>query len=203
MKYLDFRNALKPRLVFNLSDIRKISDNFDRRRLVEWQDAGYITRIRNGHYCFTDFEATELSLFYLANNIYSPSYISLQSAMSYYNLIPEAVFSIVSVSTLKTNYFGTTYSPFVYKNLKHELFFGYKLFKTNNFTIKIAEPEKLILDLCYFNKPKNELDFESLRISQERCIELINFDVLNSYLKIYNSSIMNKRVEMFKNYLYA
>ena len=38
----------------------------------------------------------------VANKIYSPSYISLETALSYYGLIPESVYALTSVSTRKT-----------------------------------------------------------------------------------------------------
>ena len=171
MKYLEFKEALKNKTVFNYSDIRKVAPAFHRKRLVEWQKAGYITKIRNGYYCFADQVLSEPFLYYLANQLYKPSYLSLASALSFYNLIPEGVFSISSVGTLKTTLFNTAYGRFEYRSIKPSLFFGYRLANMNSFTIKIAEPEKMILDYCYLMKPENVTDFESLRINKEALIQ--------------------------------
>lgn len=203
MKYLKFREILKNKIIFTYNDIRKVAPNFQRRRLVEWQKAGYIIKIRNGYYCFSDLEKSEGLLYYFANQLYKPSYISLVSAMSYYNLIPEAVFNITSVGTLKTNLFDTPYGRFEYKNIKPSLFFGYKLIPTSNFTLKIAEPEKMILDYCYLIKPKSKLDFESLRINKDEIIRIISMAKFDAYLSLYNSPIMFHRAGIFKSYINA
>ena len=203
MKYLDFREALKKKFVFTSNDIRKIDPGFHRRRLVEWQKAGHIEKIRNGYYCFTDLEKNEQLLYYMANQLYKPSYISLASALSFYKLIPEAVFNITSVSTLKTSSFNTVYGRFDYSSIKTSLFFGYRLLKINSVTIKIAEPEKLILDYCYLIKPAGVLDFEALRINKEEIIKLIDITKFNSYLSLYKSRVMDRRGNMFKSYLNA
>ena len=201
MKYLEFRKSLKNKIVFTYNDIRKIAPTFHRRRLVEWQRAGYIVKIRNGYYCFTDQEKSEQLLYHFANQLYKPSYISLASAMSYYNLIPEAVFNITSVGTLKTNLFDTPYGRFEYKNIKPSLFFGYQLVTNNSFTLKIAEPEKMILDYCYLVKPKSKVDFESLRINKEEINTLIDITKFDAYLSLYKSPTMNHRAGIFKSFL--
>ena len=203
MKYLKFRKALKNKTVFTYTDIRKIAPTFHRRQLVEWQKAGYITKIRNGYYCFSDQEKSEQLLYHFANQLYKPSYISLASAMSYYNLIPEAVFNITSVGSLKTTLFDTPYGRFEYKNIKPSLFFGYQLVTSNSFTLKIAEPEKMMLDYCYLVKPKSLLDFESLRINKEEIIKLIDITKFDAYLSIYKSPIMIHRAGIFKSYINA
>ena len=203
MKYLEFREALKKKFVFTSNDIRKIDPGFHRRRLVEWQKAGHIVKIRNGYYCFTDQEISEQLLYYMANQLYKPSYISLASALSFYKLIPEAVFNITSVSTLKTASFNTVYGRFDYSSIKTSLFFGYRLLERNGITIKIAEPEKMILDYCYLIKPESILDFKALRINKEEIIQLIDITKFNSYLSLYKSRVMDRRGDMFKSYLNA
>ena len=217
MKYLEFKEALKNKFVFTSNDIRKIDPDFHRRRLVEWQKAGHITKIRNGYYCFTDQVKSEQLLYYLANQLYKPSYISLTSALSFYNLIPEAVFSTSSVGPLKTSSFNTIYGRFEYRTIKPSLFFGYRLVniepvsstilipfgRASSLTLKIAEPEKMILDYCYLIKPDSVLDFESLRINKEEIIQLIDIKKFDSYLSVYKSTIMNRRANIFKSYLNA
>jgi len=203
MKYLEFEKSLKNKTVFTYNDIRKIAPAFQRRQLVEWQKAGYIIKIRNGYYCFSDQEKNEQLLYHFANQLYKPSYISLVSAMSYYNLIPEAVFNITSVGTLKTAQFDTPYGRFDYSNIKPSLFFGYQLVTSNSTTLKIAEPEKMILDYCYLIKPTSIQNFKSLRINKEEIIKLINITKFDAYLSVYKSPIMNHRAGIFKTYINA
>src|SRR5579864_6761878 len=102
MRYLDLKNQLNDFIVFSLKDIRKLDSSFYNRRLSEWRRKGYIKMVRRGYYIFSDLKLSEDVLFLIANRIYSPSYVSLESALSYYGLIPEGVLSITSVSTRKT-----------------------------------------------------------------------------------------------------
>ena len=80
MNYIQFRNALRDFPVFSTSDIRVAFENFDRRRLSEWQKKGYIIKVIKGHYLFADVDIDETTLSAIANKIYRPSYISFETA---------------------------------------------------------------------------------------------------------------------------
>ena len=87
----------------------------------------YLQKIRNSWYCFTDIKIDETVLFYIANKIYQPSYVSLETALHYYGIIPEAVFTISSITTLKTQKFKNKQGFYTYTNIKSNCFFGYEL----------------------------------------------------------------------------
>jgi predicted transcriptional regulator of viral defense system len=122
MRYIDLENLFKDFTIFSLSDIRRIDASFHRRRLNEWQDRGYIKKIIRGYYISSDLEIDEHVLFEIANRIYRPSYISLETALSYYHLIPESVYGISSASTRRTYTFKTPIGEFSYKTIKPQLF---------------------------------------------------------------------------------
>ena len=199
MTYLAFRENLRNLAVFNLNDIRKIDTRFDLRRLSEWQNKGYIKMIRRGHYVFADITINEHNLFFIANKIYAPSYISLEMALSYYHLIPEAVYGITSVSTRKTNNFRTEFGEFIYRHIKPSMMFGYKLISHKEHNIKVAEIEKAILDFFYLNpRLEKEEDFASLRFNSEEFKAQADKNKINNYL----SALGNKKLEKrFKNFL--
>jgi predicted transcriptional regulator of viral defense system len=202
MVFLNFKEKLKDFIVFNLNDIRKIDAGFDLRRLSEWQEKGYIKMIRRGHYAFANLEANESVLFLTANKIYSPSYISLEMAFSYYNLIPEAVYGITSVASLKTNNFKTDFGEFIYRHIKPELMFGYKLVGYKGHNFKIAEIEKAILDYFYLNSHlKADADFTGLRFNSEEFTELANKDKLNNYLNAFGNKSLRKRFNKFLKHI--
>ena len=139
MNYLLFKKALEQFPVFSVQDIRKQFNDFDNRRLVEWQEKGYIIKLRRGYYSFEEVEKGEAFRYYSANKLYSPSYISMESALSYYNLIPEGVFTTVSLCTRNTTSFSTPIGNFSYRNVKSPLFFGYRLLNIHGHIIKMAE----------------------------------------------------------------
>jgi predicted transcriptional regulator of viral defense system len=105
MNYLEFQKRMALYPVFSVREIVKQFPGFDRRRLVEWQGKGYIQKIKNSLYCFADRKTEEPFLYFTANTLYQPSYVSLESALSCYGFIPEGVFQIISCSSRKTQTF--------------------------------------------------------------------------------------------------
>jgi predicted transcriptional regulator of viral defense system len=202
MKFLELKNELKEFPIFSLNDIKNIDPAFRRRRLNEWQDKGYIKKIIRGYYLFSDIGVDEEILFKISNQIYYPSYVSLQSALSYYNLIPESVYGITAISTRKTYHFNTTLGEFSFRSIKPQLFFGYRLIKNKNYFVKIASIEKALLDYFYLHPNlQTASDFDSLRINQEVLIEQVNEKKLNEHLGKYNQKRLSKRINDFWRHL--
>ena len=202
MKYLELREQLKNRLLFSLRDIQKIDQKFYRSRLNDWQKKGYIKKIIKNYYLFCDQHVEEKTLFFVANKIYNPSYISLEMALAYYQLIPESTYGITSVTTKKTSVFKTTIGDFNYQSIKPSLFFGYDLVNFNGVKIKIAEIEKAIIDFFYLNSYlKNKDDFEGLRVNKEELLAKWDEEKLKKYLLIFNSKSLTKRLQSFINFM--
>ena len=79
---LEFEKVLKSFPVFSVKDIQKQFPDFDNRRLVEWQQKGYLVKVKRGYYCFSERNRGEQFMYFAANKIYSPSYISFESALA-------------------------------------------------------------------------------------------------------------------------
>jgi predicted transcriptional regulator of viral defense system len=170
--------------------------------LFHWQQSGFIIKLRNEWYCFTDNNTVESFLFSISNKIYQPSYISLETALSFYGVIPEGVFIIQGISTLKTNQFHNTQGNFRYKHIKTKLFFGYQIIKFGQFTIKIADLEKTILDSLYYNTQLETIqDFYDLRWNKNSLKEKLNKDKLNDYVNQINSKIISRKVKILLQYI--
>ncbi len=201
MLFLDFKSHFEPFLAFSTQDIRKWDSGFDPRRLVEWQQKGYIRKIVNRWYVFSKTLRQE-ELLIISNRIYSPSYISLQWAMSHYRLIPEGVYTITAITSLKTQDFNTGIGTFSYKHVKPSLMFGYRLVSFENTMYKLAEPEKLILDYLYLNASINSLeDLESLRLNVTELRSLLEKQKLQDYLAMFKNRALEKRVKILTEQL--
>jgi predicted transcriptional regulator of viral defense system len=203
MNYLEFEKSLKEFPVFSIRDIKKRYPDFDNRRLVEWQHKNYIQKIRREYYCFSERIKDEQFLFFASNKIYSPSYVSMVSALAFYNLIPEGVLMTTSISTRNTASYTTPVGDFSYNHLKPTLFFGYRLLQVDGLAIKIAEPEKVILDFLYLKKLNSQDDINALRLNKFQIIEIVDFDKLNQYQKIFNSKVLDKRIKLLKEIIHA
>jgi predicted transcriptional regulator of viral defense system len=208
MRFLQFQHHFQHFLAISLADIKLVEPDFDHRRLVEWQKKGYLQRIRRGFYILSDTMAhlQEESLFAIANKIYSPSYVSLETALSFYNFIPEMPFTVTSVSSRKTQEFETELGRFHYRSIKPELMFGYRLLEIpgQRFQQKarLAEPEKAILDFLYYNQDYQcQQNFSSLRLNLIEIFEECNLQKFEHYLARFSSSSMQRRGQAFLSWL--
>ena len=216
MLYIDFRNKLSEFGIFSTDDIKKYFPDFDHRRLSEWQDKEYITKIRNSWYCFPEYTRNENSLLLTANLIHFPSYISLETALSWYQIVPEGASSITSVTTNKPRHYKTPLGDYFYNTIKPSLFFGYKFIEFDVYSgsrsfsnkiytrhIKIADIEKTILDFFYLNHHyNNEYDIRELRFNPIVLRDDLNKDKFYQYLDIFRSTALEKRIKsMFNVYL--
>ena len=137
-------------------------------------------------------------LFYAANKIYSPSYISLEKALKFYGLIPEEIFQITSVSTKKKTNFVTQVGNFSYRHIKPGLFFGYRLLDFDGQKILMAEPEKAILDYLYLNpRLKTNNDFYEMRINREIFPETVDLAKFQKYLEAFKNKSLIRRATVF------
>jgi len=201
--YQQFREKFSAFPVITLRDIYKSFPNFDNKNLVNWQKKGYITKLRNGYYLLNETKIDENLHYFIANKLYEPSYISMESALSYYSIIPEAVYENQSVSTRKTTSFITKLGSFNYRNIKPSLYFGYILITTNNQNSRIASLEKAILDFLYLRPDiNNHSSFLELRWNIEE-LQKINMQTLENYLSLFSSQTLNEKIKLLKNYLNA
>ncbi|NDA61108.1 MAG: hypothetical protein EBX50_03595 [Chitinophagia bacterium] len=195
MNYLDFRTALYSFEVFCTRDIEKLFPKFDSRRLVEWQRKGYIQKLINKWYLFADIPMNDRLRYRISNCLHRPSYISLESALSHYGLIPEAVYSVQNITTKKTIAYETIAGTFNYRNIKVQLFFGYQVDNNQTIPLLIASPEKALLDYLYLNHQLNtEEDIKGLRLNLTTFNDIINKDRLTSYAACFQSKTLNKRL---------
>jgi predicted transcriptional regulator of viral defense system len=202
MQYVQLREFFKEYTIFSLNDIRQLEPTFHRRRLNDWQDKGYIRKIIKEIYIFADKNIDEHILFEIGNRIYKPSYISLETALSYYQFIPESVYGITSVSTRRTYRFQTDFGNFLFRTLRPDLFFGYELVQSERKFIKIAEPEKAVLDYIYLNPHlRKPADFDSLRINDEIFFQKIDLEKIEEYSQNYTQKTFYNRTKNFIRFL--
>jgi len=204
MNYIQFKRVFANNTVLSLQDIFNVFPDFDQRRLVEWQKKKYLKKIINRYYIFGDLEVDEHILMRIANSIYKHSYVSLETSLSYYSLIPEAVYQITSCSTRKTKLLNTDIASFRYQSINQKLFFGYTHKKVKDINVLIASPEKAILDYLYLNKYLNtEEAIAALRINIDTFAEIINEEKLNEYLEIFGNKKLTKRYNLLRKSIYA
>ncbi len=205
MNFRDFQRLTKNLPIFNLNDIRKFDADFHRQQLNDWLKRGYIQVLAGGFYALSEVQVNENILFLLANRIYQPSYISRESALAYYLVIPESVLGITSVSSRKTMQLESEWGRFSYTSIKPSLMFGYRVFGTDNLKrYKIASLEKAILDYLYWNNKIDSIDdIAGLRWNRRELLKLGDNLLFEKYLKIFNNKALDRRVALLKEYFHA
>lgn len=205
MKFRDFENKIQALPVFNLNDARKLDPNFSRVQLNYWQNQRYIIPLAGGYYALANRNINEFTLFFLANKLCEPSYISLESALSYYEIIPEAVFQVTSITSHKTQRFFSNWGTFNFRSIKPLFMFGYLVKESGQkIKYKIATLEKSILDYLYLHhEVRTALDVESLRWNVNQLNRMLDINKLEKYAEIYSKKALDHRVKVLKEFINA
>ena len=160
--------------------------------------AGEVLHIRRGLYCLAPkYLRRPLSVMALAQRIRGPSYISLESALSWHGLIPEAVYAIMSVCDKRSCMFDTPVGRFQYVRVPQAMLYQQveRIVEPGGEAVFLATPAKALADYVYVRK----LDWTttdplvvSLRIEPDRLRE-IHADDIDALLANYDS----RRVQRF------
>ncbi|OGY89829.1 MAG: hypothetical protein A2927_01135 [Candidatus Komeilibacteria bacterium RIFCSPLOWO2_01_FULL_45_10] len=178
--------------IFNPNDIRSlfgVSAVATSGLLHRYKKRGFILQLKPGLYVFPDVLPPDV---YVANKLYSPSYISLEFALSYHGIIPETVYEITSVTTKTTRQFETLGKVFSYRKIKKTAYTGYEIQKQQGLSFYIADAEKAFVDANYLrlkNKQKPISRFNKEKLNPEKALR---------YAKLFNN---NKLISIIKSTL--
>lgn len=132
-----------------------------RLQLSRWVNSGKVIQWRRGLYSLAPLYQKETAHpFVIANHLQPASYVSLQSALSFYGLIPDVAQAVVSVGSGRSEKLTNPMGSFIFRHIKPTAFFGYTLAPlTSKQKAIIAEPEKALLDLLYLQPGSDSLPF--------------------------------------------
>lgn len=127
-----------------LGEHRNINDKIHR-----WILDGHLIALKRGLYVFSkELTGSSVNRFLVANQLYGPSYISNDSALSHYQAIPERVRTVTSVTIKISKYFSTPEGEFEYIHLTADHYRKHILplqLEGDGF-VMIASPEKALFD---------------------------------------------------------
>lgn len=207
MKYEEFRAKVEEYPFFGewIFDLIAPDSSGFKNRITDWIERGLLIRLKRGFYTLRDKDRThKFSSAFLANNLYSPSYVSLEYAMQYYDLIPERVYLVTSVTTKKTNEFMNQEGRFAYAHVKQDVFSDFTALKDSyGNTFLIASPEKALLDFMYLRMKrikniKANIFEESYRLQN---LDQIDCDKLRRISKKYKQKKLSLLTEMLIEYI--
>ncbi len=123
---------------------------FPRNKIAHLEQTGKIIRLKRGMYVVSpNISKQLLSVELVANHIYGPSYVSMESALRYYGLIPEKVHTIRSMTANRSRIFENPVGNFKYITVSDSYYsIGINQQSVeNNYTFLIATPEKALCDM--------------------------------------------------------
>lgn len=132
-----------------------------RLQLSRWVKAGKLIQLTKGLYTLAEpYRKVTPHPFVLANAMKKASYVSLQSALGYYGMIPEHVPTVTSVTTQRPEEVETPLGQFAFRHIKNSWFHSYQQIDLGSGQRAfIATPEKALLDLVYLTPGSNNYDF--------------------------------------------
>lgn len=140
-------------VIYQLGKSYNLTDSTLDTYISRYLKSKEIIQLKRGFYISADFlhkNKNDISyLFYLANILRTPSYISSWTALQYYDLATESIQTILSVAPKITKTYENKAGNFAYHSIRKELFSGFSLVK-GNFDFYIASPSKALFDLLYF-----------------------------------------------------
>jgi predicted transcriptional regulator of viral defense system len=155
-----------------------------RRQLDRWVKSGRLLQLRRGVYAVAlPYRAEVPHPFLVANHLRRPSYVSLQSALSHYGMIPEFVPVTTSVTTGRPEELDTPLGRFLFRHVKKSAFFGFTQTEiSQGQPVFLASPEKALLDVFYLTpgsdspeyleelrfEPTDSFDWHTLRMHAAR-----------------------------------
>lgn len=174
-----------PKNFFSIQDLSKISSLEKSSLKVAVSravKAGDIIKLTSGLYTKN---INDISWENLAIYIYNPSYVSFESALSYYNILSQRSSSL-TLSTCKRKKEINIYNHFiVYRHIKSNHFWGY--IRNNDYLI--AGAEKAFLDLAYLSlNGYGHFDPEEMNLS------LLDQEKIKKYLKKFNNKRLTKLI---------
>lgn len=158
-----------------------VSDGSRRLLVHRAVSAGEVVRLKPGIYLLApEFRKSELHPFALASRLHGPSHISLESALSFHGLIPDAVYQVASVTVARSRSYETPVGVFTFQRVPaDDPMAGVASVKLSvGAWVYIATPLRAIADMVYLNRgihwTKDGVRYltESLRIEPDDLFQL-------------------------------
>ena len=202
MKFIDLLPNLKKTIVFSVQDLKILDSNYDTSKTKRWVEKWYLIPVIRWYYTLGEYTNYPMISSHIANSIYKPSYISLETVLHRYGIIPEYPFTITSISTKKTKKFDTDFWNYSYNTVKPDLFWWYDIQKNWKEKILIADLEKAIVDFLYLRKQYKDIqDFRWLRWNRQELKNKLDKNKLDTYAKLVGSPTIIKKINILTDYI--
>lgn len=197
MKFRDFRKQFRDVGIITNQMITCMFDNeqFIQRQISERTKKKWLIQLKKGYYLIAE-DKEHISQFTISNQLIQPSYISNETALSYWWMIPEGVFTTTAITTKNTKTISNSVGEFSYNHIKPHCFTGF----IEQDTILIATPEKALVDFLYFKSQyiKNPTDtVEQFRLQN---LTELDFIAIDRYARLFNKKKLHRILLYLKHH---
>lgn len=193
--------------VFTFDDFLGIEKNRHYLWLIlhRYEKNGKLLRLKRGIYTTRAYVEkmknrgeVEVFLDFLANFLYSPSYLSLETILYRHNILTEIPVNLTSVTKNKTATLTNKLGNFLYHKIKPSLFCGFELSEESGFFLVRASKAKALFDFLYLRKNvlPNKTAVKELRLNLEH-LNRADITELKKYVALEGS----KKLRELFNYL--
>ena len=169
-----------------------VSPDAVRLQLSRWVRQGKLIQLRRGLYALAPpYQRVQPHPFLIANHLQRPSYVSLQSALAHYGLIPEFTPVTTSVITGRPRRRQTPLGRFEFRHVKKPFWFGFELTSLGQSqSAFVATPEKALLDLIHLQPGGDALAYlQELRLQH---LDSLDWERLASYVERMDSPKLHR-----------
>lgn len=177
----------------------EVNPDIVRMQLVRWTKSGRIYQLRRGLYTLAPpYQKVKPHPFLIANHMQHASYVSGQSALAFWGLIPETIQSTLSVTSGRPEHLETPLGVFDFQHIKLGLLRGYRMINLQGPAhppqqALVATPEKALLDLVYLQPGGDTQAYlQSLRLQN---MEQLDHHQLNCQAEFFHSPKINRAIQ--------
>ncbi len=165
---------------------------YPKNKISDMEKNGELIRLKRDLYVYSK---SDISKELIANHLYGISYVSLETALAYFGMIPERVYAIRSITTRRSKTFVNPLGNFEFKTVSVDYFrIGLQQeIVEDKFAFLIASPTKAICDMIITT---SNLRLQSVKAMYSYLIENLRIDY--EVLKKIDKDIVRQCIDVSK-----
>ncbi len=214
MREIEQKLSLFPSRIVEHSVLVKILEDLGYQnpnaKIIGLKEEGILTALKRGYYVYNPLQTSMISKESIANVLLGPSYVSLDYALYFYDLIPEAIHRVSSVTTKRSKSFQTPYGLFAYQQIPKALFnLALEIHPCSWGNFLIASKEKALCDKVFLTRGAELRSREAMLVFLEEdlrmdldALSLMRVEVFEEFFQKSKSKkikILKKLIEEFSS----
>jgi len=157
--------------------------------VVKLVENGWLIRIKRGLYAISDFASRgqlSLSPVVIANLLESNSYVSFETALQQYGMFDQLTNKTISVSLKQRKSVSMSGTEYAFVKTRPEYYFGWQELLVEQFSARVATPEKALIDMVNFHRSRYSIDLVIEEIIEHK--NDLDLTRLNRYLESFSTT---------------